>query len=71
MSSEFTAKAKVLWDSIPQKIQKQLVNKVWCSHCSGMTTITDFKGDVEEGDLVLTGSCVKCGGSVARIIEGQ
>ena len=71
MSSEFTAEAKALWDSIPLQIQEQLVNNVWCSHCSGITTITDFKGGVEEGDLVLTGSCAKCGGSVARVIESE
>ena len=71
MSSEFTAKAKALWDSIPLSIQDQLLNNVWCAHCSDITTITDFRGTVEEGDLVLTGSCVKCGGSVARVIESE
>jgi hypothetical protein len=71
MSSAFTAKAKILWDSIPLQIQKQLINNVWCSHCSSATTITDFRGDVEEGDLVLTGNCIKCGGSVVRVIENE
>ena len=71
MSSEFTAEAKALWDSIPLQIQEQLINNVWCPHCSRVTTITDFRGDVEEGDLVLTGSCVKCKGSVARVIENE
>ncbi len=71
MNSEFTAEAKVLWDAIPLQIQKQLINNVWCSHCSGMTTITDFGGRVEEGDLILSGNCVKCGGNVARVIESE
>ncbi len=46
MNSEFTAEAKVLWDAIPLQIQKQLINNVWCLHCFGMTTITDFRGRV-------------------------
>ena len=71
MSSEFTVEAKALWDSIPLQIQKQLINNVWCPHCSSVTTITDFRGDVEEGDLVLTGKCVKCGEYVARVIENE
>ncbi len=71
MNSEFAAEAKVLWDAIPLQIQKQLINNVWCSHCSGMTTITDFRSRVEEGDLILSGNCVKCGGSVARVIESE
>ena len=71
MSNEFTAEAKALWDSIPRKIQEQLINNVWCPSCSGMTTITDFRGDVEEGDLILMGNCVKCGRSVARVIESE
>ena len=71
MSSEFTAEAKALWDSIPPQIQERLINNVWCPHCSSMTTITDFRGGVEEGDLVLTGSCVKCGENVARVIENE
>jgi len=36
-----------------------------------MTTITDFQGRVERGDLILTGSCATCGGKVARLIEGE
>lgn len=71
MSSESTVKAKAKWNSIPLRIQKQLLSNVWCPHCSSVTTITDFKGHVEEGDLVLTGSCATCGGEVARAIESE
>ena len=71
MSSEFTVKAEAKWDSIPHHIQEQLLRNVWCTHCSDMTTITDFQGRVERGDLILTGNCATCGGKVARLIEGE
>ena len=71
MSREFTTKAKILWDTIPLQIQEQLINNVWCPHCSSKTTITDFKGGIENKSLVLTGNCAKCGGNVARVIENE
>jgi hypothetical protein len=71
MSGEFTGKAKAMWDAIPPQFQERLLNNVWCVHCSGVTTITNFKGHVEKGDLILTGQCVTCGGKVARLIEGE
>lgn len=71
MSREFTFEAKILWDTIPPQIQVQLINNVWCPHCSSETTITNFKGDIEQKSLVLRGNCLKCGGSVARVIENE
>ena len=71
MGNEFTAQAKTWWDSIPPQIQKQLVKNVWCPHCGGVTTITDFCGNVEEGALVLRGKCAKCGEGVTRVIESE
>ena len=71
MNSEFTGKAKTMWDTIPQQAQEQILQNVWCVHCSGATTITDLKGTVEKGDLILRGSCTNCGGEVARLIEGE
>ena len=71
MSGEFSDNARVMWDTIPQQAQEQLLNNVWCVHCSSGTTITDFKGDMEKGDLILRGRCVNCGGKVARLIEGE
>jgi hypothetical protein len=34
------------------------------------TTIVQFTGRIEQGDLVLDGRCISCGGPVARVIEG-
>ena len=71
MSNELPNDAKMLWDAIPKQMQERLINNVWCPHCSSATKMVDFEGKVEQGDLVLTGSCVKCGGSVARVIENE
>ena len=71
MDSEFTSNAKAMWDTIPPQAQEQLLKNVWCVHCSGVTTITDFKGTVEKGNLILRGRCATCGGDVARLIEGE
>jgi hypothetical protein len=71
MSGEFTGKAKAMWDAIPPQFQEKILTNVWCVHCSKATTITNFSGRVEKGDLILTGQCVTCGGKVARLIEGE
>jgi len=71
MSGEFTNDAKAMWDAIPQQAQEQLLKNVWCAHCKGATTITDFTGKMEKGNLILRGHCITCGGNVARLIEGE
>jgi hypothetical protein len=71
MSGEFTGKAKAMWDAIPPQAQERILTSVWCVHCSKATTITNFGGRVEKGDLILTGRCVTCGGKVARLIESE
>lgn len=71
MSDPFTGKAKAMWDAIPPQAQARILNAVWCVHCSKATTIVDFSGHVEKGDLILQGRCAVCGGKVARLIEGE
>ena len=71
MSEKFTDQAKTMWDAIPPQAQERILNNVWCVRCSKGTTITDFEGRVEKGDLILTGRCVTCGGKVARLIESE
>ncbi len=70
MNDKFTAPAKAKWDSIPPQIQKKLLKNVWCTKCAGVTTIKNFKGEIDEGDLILTGTCITCDGQVVRVIEG-
>jgi len=66
---EFTPQAAKLWASIPLKTRRLLLSNVWCGHCRGEVTITDFKGVVRKGDLLLEGRCSECQGEVARVIE--
>ncbi|MFQ5434039.1 MAG: plasmid pRiA4b ORF-3 family protein [Anaerolineae bacterium] len=67
----FTPQARWFWDSIPEHIQAKIIGAVWCSHCRESTTIVNFKGNIKQGDLLLRGECIRCGGSVARLIEGS
>jgi len=46
-----------------------LLGNVWCSHCSGETTIINYKGKVAKGNLILEGDCKECRGPVTRFIE--
>ena len=70
MKLPFTPAAQLLWDAIPQHFQEQVLHNVWCPHCSDMTTMTDFTGEVHGRSLVLRGTCVTCRGKVARVLEG-
>ena len=70
MNGDFSVKGKGVWNSIPQEAQNKLLRSVWCTHCHKMTTITNFSGTVDRGDLILKGNCATCGNAVARLIEG-
>jgi hypothetical protein len=70
MSPSFTPAAQILWDAIPQHFQERILHNVSCPHCQDMTTMTDFTGEVHGKSLVLRGTCVKCRGKVARVLEG-
>ena len=63
--------AQKLWDQIPVEVRVKLLNNVWCTSCGEMTGIGKVEGAANGGDLVLRGVCTKCGGEVARVIEGN
>ena len=67
--ASLTPAAEKRWRSLSAKQQFQLLNNVWCVTCTKVTTIVNFSGHLEHGDLVLEGQCERCGGSVARVIE--
>ena len=67
----FTPKAKKIWESIAGDIQIKILNNVWCVHCRKGSSIGNLAGNVESGMLVLRGTCTKCGGDVARVIENE
>lgn len=70
-SQTFTPQGQWFWDSIPEEHQVRTLGAVWCSHCRQKTTIVNFKGNIKQGDLILRGECIRCGGAVARLIEGN
>ena len=71
VNGSFTPKAKKIWESIPGDIQIKILNNVWCVHCRKESSIGNLTGKVESGMLVLRGSCTKCSGEVARVIENE
>ena len=71
MDSLFTPQARKIWTLIPKYNQEKLLHAAWCSTCAKQTTIVEFTGQIQEGDLVLTGKCEQCGSKVARIIENK
>ncbi|OEU65337.1 MAG: hypothetical protein BA867_10950 [Desulfobacterales bacterium S5133MH16] len=67
----FTPKAKKIWEAIAGDIQIKILNNVWCVHCRKGSSIGNLTGKIESGMLVLRGTCTKCGGDVARVIENE
>ena len=71
MTGKFSPHAKRVWESIAPPLKTKILNNVWCSHCTKMTTIVRYTGKVDGGDLILQGECERCGGRVARLIENE
>ena len=65
----FTPEAQVHWDKIAPDIQKRIFDNVFCGRCSGSVVIRDYHGYLEDGLLILDGSCASCGRGVTRAIE--
>ncbi|MDC3415290.1 hypothetical protein NC797_18295 [Aquibacillus sp. 3ASR75-11] len=64
-------KAQELWNQIPEWAREKLIHNVFCTSCSGVTTIIDYEIEMAgfREDIVLRGKCQKCGHEVARYIE--
>jgi hypothetical protein len=67
----FTAPAREHWEQVPEEAKVQILAAVWCAHCRRPTTIVDYAGRVQKGDLLVEGHCAVCGGRVARLLEGS
>ena len=65
----FTARAALLWGTIPKEARERILKNVFCVKCSGSVEIVKFKVEESDGNLVLTGSCAQCGHKVARVVE--
>lgn len=68
--AHFSRPAERRWLEIPEEARGRILENVWCAHCQGATTIIDFEGRVQRGDLLLEGHCVACGGRVVRLLGG-
>jgi hypothetical protein len=66
---QFTAQAAALWSTIPRQARERILKNVFCAECRGSVEIIKFTGEESDGNLVLKGSCAKCGHEVARVVE--
>lgn len=66
---KLTKDAKRRWDQIPESVRKELLDSVWCSKCSTATAMQLREGKMVGRSLVLQGTCKKCAGEAARVIE--
>jgi len=71
IEGSFTPKAKKIWETIASDIQIKILNNVWCVNCRKESSMGNLTGKIESGMLVLRGTCTKCGGDVARVIENE
>jgi len=71
IEGSFTPKAKKIWETIAGDIQIKILNNVWCVNCRKESSMGNLTGKIESGMLVLRGTCTKCGGDVARVIENK
>jgi ribosomal protein S27AE len=67
---QFTPKASKLWTVIPVEFQEKILAKVFCSQCGIGVAITNYKGAVKYGNIILRGSCAICGHEVVRLLDG-
>ena len=71
MQTKFTAEASQFWQALPDEHKEAIVTSVWCGSCGQGTTIVNFKGKMEKGNLILDGECQRCRGPVGRFVEGS
>ena len=71
MANKIDLKAGKRWNSIPQDIQKKLLDDVYCVYCRDETTIVDYNILNDKFGIVLEGNCKKCSGAVNRLIENE
>ena len=58
------------WNAIPNRVQKLLIDNVFCGSC-GVTSIVDFDIKNDVLGIIIEGKCKKCGKKVARFIENE
>ena len=66
---QFSPQAAVLWGTIPKEARERILANVFCVKCRTSVQITNFTGEERKGDVILKGSCAKCGHEVVRVVE--
>jgi hypothetical protein len=66
---KLTPAAKKRWGQIPERSRKDILENVWCSRCRTGVALQLREGEMSGRSLVLRGTCKKCGGEAARVIE--
>ena len=66
---EFSIDARKRWDQISVPDRKMYLDNVWCGGCRAGSSMELREGKMAGRSLVLSGTCKKCGGEVARLIE--
>jgi hypothetical protein len=57
------------WDRLAGAVRVRLLNNVFCVRCLGGTSMALTGGETAGANLVLHGTCLECGGAVARVVE--
>ena len=70
-TNTFSLEARQRWNTIPESIQKKILDNIWCSKCSGTATIILESAKMERDGLILRGKCIACGQEVCRFVEPE
>jgi hypothetical protein len=68
-SDGFTPEARERWESIPGDVRLLLLNNAYCSTCKKPTGIRNPGGSIQNGALLLHGTCMECGNAIARVVD--
>jgi hypothetical protein len=68
---KLTPDARKRWNEVSERSRKDIIESVWCPHCQTGVPMQLRDGKMERRLLVLRGTCKKCGGEVARVVEPE
>ncbi len=68
---KFTVPAKKEWNTLPEKIRKEILDCVWCARCKTDSAMQLLEGVMEQRCLILRGTCKRCGSAMVRVIEPE
>lgn len=68
---QLTQPAKKFWARVPPEFRIKILNNIWCGICEKATGLGNITMSVSKGDLLISGTCMKCGTSLGRIVESD